>query len=217
MTASIVMRDYRMLQNQTEEDFLIVSSVAKTFKDEYKDYFGDSEKDRSEDYKKMLSQTALSMKQFANSNFKDSTYLDLKDIDQIKAALENFATNDDRVRNFKTELLGDLNEFQKCVEKRYYDKIADYKKKKSMCERKALILEFEKNKLIMERLSKIAWPYDEKTKTYDAQIESLQTQAKQYAQKIYIAERQKPQASEKDILIYQMHMKEKFSKMAECA
>ncbi|MDD3436966.1 MAG: hypothetical protein PHC64_07440 [Candidatus Gastranaerophilales bacterium] len=66
----------------------------------------------------------------------------------------------------------------------------------------------------MDKLTRILWPYDGKTKQYDSQITKCKLQIQQCEQKIATLQESRPTANEKDILIYQMHLKEKYIKAA---
>jgi len=166
------------------------------------------------DYSKILSQTTISLNKFANSHYKTTVMLEPNEIDHIKDSLNNYKSDDSRVTEFKNQLLGDLTDFQKQIKTNYSERIADYRKQQLLCEKQIQILNVEKHKLIMNRLSKIAWPYDDKTKEYDNKIAMLTTQSQQYAQKATQAEQMRPAANEKDVLLYQMKLKDKYSKTA---
>lgn len=166
--------------------------------------------DLNTDCEKILNMTALSIKMFANSYYKKLPFLEPSDIDQIKESLNNYAKSDEKLKEFKKVIIEDLTAFQKQIKANHVQKLADLGRQKQLCERQIVALEFEKNKLIMDRLSKVVWPYDEKTKEYDAKIAALQLQVKKYNQKIEETQQMKPIANEKDILMYRMHLNEKY-------
>lgn len=163
------------------------------------------------DYERMLNLTALSIKMYANSHYKTSAYLEPSEIDQVKIALNNYTKHNEKLEAFKTEIVGDLTEFQNQIKTKHVQRLAELTKEKQFCEKQIRILDCEKHKRITERLSKVLWPYDEKTKEYDHKITKLQIQAEQYANKIAKLQKMRPAANEKDILIYGMHLKEKFA------
>lgn len=167
--------------------------------------------DVSVDYDKMVNMTALSIKMFANSYYKKAPFIETSDIDQIKDSLNNYAKNNVKLADFKNTIINDLTDFQKQIKSNYVKKLADLGKQKQICERQIMSIEFQKNKLIMDRLSKVVWPYDEKTKEFDAQISALDIKVAKLTQKINELQQTKPVADEKDILMYKMHLKEKFS------
>lgn len=212
MVASAILNDYRFYQAKSAEDALTVTNAVEAIRQEYQDYSFVAKPMPKDDCAKILSQTTLSIKKFANSYYKSSAYLEPSEIDHIKDSLKNYASDDERVTAFKREIIDDLSNFQKQIKEKYVAQIADYRKKQQLCEKQIRVYEFEKNKLIMDRLSKIAWPYDAKTKEYDQKIAALESQAQHYAQRALSAQQMRPAANEKDILLYQMQLKEKYSK-----
>ncbi len=198
MTASAFLNDY--LAFSTEEDSV------KSF-----DYTYCSTPSNVEDYGKIFKQTTLSIKKFANAYYKTTTMIEPRDIEQIKVALNNYACKDVKVKEFKRELIEDLTAFQNQINTNYKERIAENKRKKQICERQIQVLEVEKNKLIMDRLSRIEWPYDSKTKEYDTKIAMFELQATQFGQKAEQMQQMRPMANEKEILIYELKLKEKFA------
>lgn len=164
------------------------------------------------DIKKILLQASISLKTLANAYYKETPNLEPNDIDYIKLALNNYKSDNDVINKFKTSLIEDLSDFQSKIRTNYSTRLAEVAKEKQICERKIKVLDFEKHKLIMERLSKVSWPYDAKTKEYDKQIVSLQNKIQKCEQQLLTLQKSKPMANEKDILIYQMHLKERFAK-----
>lgn len=215
MATNVILKNYKVLQDKKNEDEITVSNLSMSLRAENISSCPVTKPDISSDYRKILSQTTLSMNKVANSYYKNSAYLDIREIDQIKDALNNFALNDARTMAFKREIIDDLSDFQKQIKSNYVEKIANLNKQKQDCERQIKIFEFEKNKLIMDRLSKILWPYDQKTKKYDNDISALQAKVTQYTEKIASAQQMRPLANEKDILIYTMRLKNKYSKIFE--
>lgn len=207
MTASV-------LDMKNQEDDHIIQSITSTIKCESVNYLEKiTREDSNNDYEKIINMTTLSMKMFSTSHYKKSAFLDINEVEQIKESIISYSDKDRGISNLKQELINDLTEFQKQIKTNYVERISDMEKQKKLCEKQAMILEYEKNKLIMDRLSKIVWPYDQKTKEYDAQIEKLQIQVQKYQQKITEMQQTKPIANEKDILIYQIKIKEKYKKI----
>lgn len=197
--------DVQTIQNITN---VIKAEVVSSFAKEQRE----AEKDFTADYEKVLNMTTLSMKMFANSYYKSATFLEASDIEQIKDSLNNYTNDSDKVTEFKNAIIDDLTEFQKQIKTNHVQKLAELGKQKQFLEKQIRILDVEKNKLVMERLAKIVWPYDQKTKEYDAKIAKLQMQVQKYAQKIEDLQQMRPAADEKDILLYQMSFKDKFKK-----
>lgn len=162
------------------------------------------------DYEKILSMTSLSIKMFANSFYKASEFLEPSDIEQIKESLNNYANNNEKVEEFKNAILNDLTKFQKQIKVNHVQKIAELERQKQLSEKNLRVIEYEKKKLVMDRLSKVIWPYDAKTKEFDVKIASLQLQVQKYAQKIEELVQKRPAANEKEILLYRMYLNEKY-------
>lgn len=162
------------------------------------------------DYEKILNMTSLSIKMFANSFYKSSEFLEPSDIEQIKDSLNNYVNNNEKVVEFKNAILNDLTKFQKQIKVNHVQKLAELEKQKQFSEKQLRVLEFEKQKLVMDRLAKIAWPYDAKTKEYDNKIAALQIQVQKLAQKIEELQQMRPAANEKEILLYRMYLTEKY-------
>lgn len=162
------------------------------------------------EYGKILDLTTLSMNLFANIYYKDFSFLEPSDIDLIKESLNNYINNSKKVREFKRELIDDLTDFQKEIKENQIQKISELTKQKLLYENQLKILSTQKQKLIISRLSNFKWPFDNEIKKYDNKINNLQNKSKYYAQKMIRLQKMRPSADEKEILLYQMHLKEKF-------
>jgi hypothetical protein len=146
-----------------------------------------------------------------NARYKAYKFIEVADIKQIKTTLSTYTNDDEKVNAFKEELLEDLTNFEKQIKTNHVQKIEELKKEKQFNERQLKVLDFAKHKLIMERLSRVEWPYDAKTKEFDTKIAALQVNIKRLEQKIEEAVKYRPLAKEKEILMYQMQLKEKYS------
>lgn len=186
------------ITNPLKSEF--ISKVQKTPEEEY-----------MAENKRVLSLTSMSIKMLSTSYYKSNTFLEASDIEQIKDSLRNYTRCSDKVNDFKNELIDDLTTFQQQIKTNHFKKLADMAKEKQFLEKQVNVLNFSKHKLIMDRLSKVEWPYDNKTKDYDNKIATLQIKIQKYGQKIEDLQKMRPMATEKDILIYQMHLKEKYS------
>jgi len=216
MSANVTLNDYIALELKKAEDNNVVKSITHAIKKEYENCYPNEKteekpEDIAKDYAKILNMTNLSLKMFANSHYKLSPSLESSDIEQIKKSLNNYANKHETIVALKKELINDLTEFQTQIKTKHIQKIASLKEQKQLCEKQAQIYDFQKNKLIMDRLSKIVWPYDAKTKEYDSKIATLQSQINQCTQKILDLQQKRPMANEKDILLYQMYLKEKYA------
>lgn len=203
-----------LIDLNNQEDINTMKHATKAIRSEFIAYYnkaGKNEEDLSGLYSKILQMTNLSIKMYANSHYKTTAYLENLDIDQIKASLQNYANDNEKINEFKKAIIEDLSLFQKKIKETHLQKIVEMNKQKQLLEKQIRIWDYEKNRLIAERLSKIMWPYDSKTKEYDAKILTTQGQIKIIAEKLENLRQTKPMANEKDILLYQMHLKEKFA------
>lgn len=216
MAQSTFLNDPRILLAETEEDIVTIAKAANEIHKEF-NFCSSTTPAKTEEYSKIFRQTTLSLKKFANSHYKTTAALEPTEIEQIKACLNNYACDDERVAEFKKQIIDDLSTFQAQIKVSYTEKIAEYHKKRQFCEKQIRVYEYEKNRIIMDRLSKIVWPYDEKTKDLDNKIATLQVQIQQYTNKAKTASQMRPAANEKEILLYEMQLKEKFSKLINAA
>ena len=212
MTTNFALNNYMALELKNSKDAETLANITNVIKSNFKE-FKLPEEDISKDYNGLLSQAILMLKNFSNASWKNSKFLNATDIDQIKVVLKNYKNNSTRVVEFKKELIADLTGFQNQIKTNHAQKLDDYKKKHRLCRIQLAGLDAEKNALIMERLSKIVWPYDAKTKEYDNKIAKLEALEKQYARKIEDMKKTQPMANERDILLYQMHLKEQYKEI----
>ncbi len=202
MTANASLRDYTILEFLDEisvpgNSELIAFSQENEFKKEYKE---------------ILNYATSSINNCANSKYKAHAFLEESDIEKIKNALNNFVNKSEKVNQFKQALIEDLTNFQKQIKVNHVQNISDLAEEKEFCEKQIKIVEFAKHKLVMSRLTKMAWPYDEKTKEYDKKIETLTTKLKNIENSIEIAKTMKPMAKEQEIMNYQIELEKKFGK-----
>lgn len=203
------------LDLKNAEDIITIQNITNVIKhDIVNPFFKEKEEisdsaDCTSEYEKIFNLTSLSLKMFANSYYKSQPFLEVSDIEQIKESLNNYPNEDTKVKEFKTAIIKDLTIFQQQIKSNHVQRLAELTKQKQFLDKQVRILDFEKNKLIMDRLSKVSWPYDHKTKEYDAKIAKLQMQAKKFEQKIEELKSKKPTANEKDIILYQMALREK--------
>jgi hypothetical protein len=213
MTASATLNEYLASEAKTLEDIKTITAATDVIKQEFVSCYPkevENVEEVEKNYKTVFKMTTMSIKMHSTSYYKDRACLDAKDIDQIKTALENFKNNNEKVINFKNELINDLSFFQEQIRNSHVQRLAALIKEKKLLAKELNVLNFQKHKLIMDRLSKILWPYDENTKEYDAKITATEMKIGQYTQKIERMQTSRPMANEKDILIYQMHLKEKY-------
>lgn len=202
--SSNVMKEYMAVQDKKrQQDYSsdVIAFISKAG-------IGDT---LNHDFAKIVKHTTMSMKNMACAYYKAGTFLDVADIEQIKVSLNNFTVDDLKVCQFKAELVSDLTGIQKKIESKHAEKLRKMVEEKTMYERQIKVLDFAKNKLIMDRLSKIQWPYDSKTQEFDAKISGLNARVENLSRRLEEAKKMRPSADEKDILIYQMEIREKYS------
>lgn len=164
-----------------------------------------------QDYAKILKMTNMSIKMYANIYYKSLTYLEPSDIEAIKQALSDYHNSQETVEDFKQDVIQDLTEFQQQIKNNHTKRIIEWTKKKILYERQIAILIKEKEQRIKQMISNLVWPYDRKTRSYDTQIKLLKLKAQKCAQKAAEIQALRPAANEKEILLFQMHLKEKYS------
>lgn len=169
------------------------------------------EQSYTQDYARLVDLTEESISKYTSSQYKFTNCLEPNEIEQIKKALKKYTNDNEKVNAFKKEILEDLTAFQQNILTSHKERIIEVAKEKETCEKQMRICESEKNRLIMDRLSKIVWPYDETTKEYDAKIAQLQAKVQQYSNKIETLKTMRPSANERDILLFKLQLKEKFS------
>jgi len=212
--AQAILNNFQILQEKNEQDAITVTNVAAKIREEFGDFKVVAVQEPKEDCNKVVNHTTLALKKFSNSQFKMTTSLDASDIEQIKNALKNFACECEHSKQIKNEIINDLTAFQKQINTTHFQNIAEYAKQKQAFEKEVKVLDYAKNKLISDRLSKILWPYDSKTKEYETKIAALQTKIQQCEQKIAYSKKMRPVANAKDILLYEMKLKEKYLQSA---
>lgn len=158
--------------------------------------------------------TSMSIKMLANSHYKSGEFLEPSDIEQIKCSLKNYTTYSDKVQSFKLAIITDLTKFQKQIQANHEYRLEELTKQKMIHERQLKIAEFEKNKLVMDRLAKIVWPFDAKTKELDGKIATLKLHLQKLEQKLDEQKQMRPSANEKEVLLYRMYINEKYNKKA---
>ena len=213
MTLNTAFKDSILLDFQDIENNKSIDDASLIIRNGLVNFFSamKEEQNYTKDYEEMLDLTEVSIKKYANSQYKFATSLEPSEIELIKKSLSNYVNSNEKADSFKKEMLEDLTEFQKQILTNHKQKIVDFAKEKQTYEKQILILECAKNKLIMDRLSKIVWPYDAKTKEYDQKIAQLQAKLQQYTSKIENLKAMRPAANERDILLYKLHLKEKFT------
>lgn len=197
---------------ETEENKSI-EEASNILKQGLAKYFSTMQNEREYEQarEKMLNYTINSIKKYAYYSLKTHAFLEPYEVEQVKKALVNYTSTCEQANEFKKELLEDLTKFQHQIMNDKSEKLIELVKEKDNYEKQIKVLEYEKSALIRERLAQIAWPYDAKTKRYDQKIAQLQAKVEQYSKKITNSRNMRAVATEKDILLYKMHLKEKFA------
>jgi len=166
----------------------------------------------SEDYTEiaidlLVDKIAAALKTAANQQFKGTTFLEPNEVEDVKKILE--AEHCDNTK--KAELEKELTKFQNGIISNYKQKLNELDEKKIAVENQLATLTSQKNSLVMKRLSKMLWPFNAETAKYEAKIEVLKTQLAKFQQKIEAIESMRPAAGEKDLLLFNVQLKEKFN------
>lgn len=219
MVANASLENYIELILKNEEDIKTIKNVTELIKNEFISNYAQTEKqaevDCTKDYEKLLNLTKMSMRMFANSYYKASTFIEVSDIEQIKSSLKNYKNDYKKVNEFKKQLIADLTNFQTQIKTNHLNKISTLSKEKDLMEKQVKVLEYKKHKIVMERLSNILWPYCKETTECTQKIAVLEAKIQQTTQRIEHLKTLRPMANEKEIMMYQMHLKEKYSVQKE--
>lgn len=204
--------DFRLWLEKTYQDEVTVQKAAQGFQQEFASYKIVSKPENTEECNKLVTHTAMTINKHSNSFYKNSTCLEPHDIEQIKNALKNYKCDSPAVLNIKNALIEDLTGFQREIVEFHNKNISEMKKERQLLEKQLRICEYDKHKLISDRLSKIMWPYDAKTKEFDEKISALQKKIEFLGQKIQQQKSLRPIADAKTVLLYELKLKEKFLK-----
>ena len=210
MVLNCIIEDSGAIAKKNSEDTITMSKVSDFIGQEYKKVCSPIA-DLETHYGKILSQTTLSLRRMANSFNRTSEYLEVSDVEHIKDALNKYASNDDRVKAFKNVIIDDLTDFQKQIRANHIKKMADYNGKRQLCEKQIAHIVAEKKQLTPGFLN-IFGADAKKIKECDSKINALKSQLQQHINKVVIVQQSPPIADEKDILIYQMQLKDKYGK-----
>jgi len=157
---------------------------------------------------KILHLAILSLKTFSNAFHKETCYISRGDIEKIQSALANYKNTEEKSKLFKQELMEDLNTFKKQLDTKTCQQIISIEKqaasyKEQIKQLKTQTYEAEKN--LLNRL--VGNPIK---KENDAKIALINLRIEQYAKQVQELKTNGTTANEKEILLYQMHLKEKY-------
>lgn len=191
----------------SQHDSLLAMNIASsfdalTFEDVAKEGLSEPQLDMVVD--KILS----AITDMANIQYKGSSYVEPREIEQVKMLLETEQCD----ATAKKEIQQELTKFQESIQTNYKSTIAKYRNIKMELEEQVDILEQEKSKIVSRRISQFLWPFTDSTRAYDGKIYNLKCKIKSCDAKIEEASSMRPMAREKEIIKFNMQMKEKFSK-----
>lgn len=214
MTTNFAFKDTFFLELEgTETENKSIESASIVLRTGLAKFYSTMQEERNykQECERILDFTEAALNRYSNYGNKLNLSLEVSEIEQIKKALTGYAHNSKQAEAFKKDILSDLTKFQQQVLTVPRQKIMEFVKEKDIIEKQIRVLEYEKNKIITDRLSKILWPFDAKTKSYEQEIAKLQRKLEQYTNKIRNAQTMRAAANEKDIMIYKMQLKEKFA------
>lgn len=144
----------------------------------------------------------------ANIQYKGSSYVEPREIEQVKMILESEQCD----VTAKKEIEKELTKFQETIQANYKETISKYRNIKMELEEQVDLFEQQKNKIVSKRISQFLWPFNESTRAYDGKIYNLKCKIRSCEIKMEEASSMRPMAREKEIIKFNMQMKEKFSK-----
>lgn len=169
----------------------------------------------TEDVNAILELTSASIKMHATCDYKPVAFIDATDIENIKRTLAQYQDDDARIHQIKYAIIEDLSYFQSELTLNHEERLKAFKSKKAELEKQLRVVDYAKKKLVSQRLARLAWPYDDKTQQYDGLIAKFELQLKKLNSKIEEEIKLRPMANEKDILKYQLHLKESVAELSQ--
>ena len=214
MTANASTNEYKRLEQLSGGNFDALKNVTEAIKKEFSNSnpIQKSIETSVEDCNKILSHTTMTIKMYANSAFKKSEFLEISEIDRIKSSLAVYLNKDQKVEAFKNELLEDLTDFQQQIKTNHTQKIVELTKQKQQYERELNALKSKGYKPKKETFLQIVWSTNAQEQEHARTLATTQAKIEQLSQKLAELQQTRPLANAKDILLYRMYMKEKYSK-----
>lgn len=155
----------------------------------------------------LVNKIASALNTVATQQFKGNTFIEPLEIENIKKSIKTENCSNEK----KAELEKELTKFQNEITANYKQKLAELDEKRIAIENQLLTLTKIKNSLVMKRVSQMLWPFNAETAKYESKIASLKIQLAKCEQKIQEIEAMRPAAGEKDLLLFQVQLKEKFN------
>lgn len=152
------------------------------------------------DFNVVINSVVRSMNKTASVPYKQTKFLEPCEIEEIRQSLSG---ND--------IIAKELESFQEQINLNYTQRVKTLNEEKMQCIQQMEMFEDAKQKIVMKRASQMLWPLNEETKEYDRKINAMKFQIERYSQKIELVTSMRPAATEKDILIFQTQLKQKFN------
>lgn len=138
---------------------------------------------------------------------KSSAFLELDEIEGLKNSLSDNLFSVQMVSIVKDE----LTKFENQIKENHSKKIQEINEERASIDSQIDELNSLKQEIMTKRLSQMLWPFDERTKMIDKKIGALKLKDQRCSEKISETLIMAPVASEKDILIFQTQMEQKFA------
>lgn len=192
----------------TNENKIVTFNTANSFESLTYDEVAD--KGLSEEQIDIVVNKILSaITNMATSKCKESSYLDINEIEHLK---KSHPALQDCDYNVKRAIEKELNGFQNEIQERHKENLKKHFEQKHSIEKQITVLEYRKKKIVEERISKFLWPFNDETKACDGKIYNLKCQMRTCLLKIAEVEKLRPMAKENDITKFNLKLKEKYAK-----
>ncbi len=165
---------------------------------------------------KILKLAIISLKSHSNAFYKENCSLDNADLESIKQALINYRNTQERSDLFKKELIENISGFQTKLREKSSKQISSLQQqifsyKKEILKLKEEIEQSEKKTSLIEKFAQTHLNANSIRKQLEAKISLINLKIENLQQQINKILAEGAVASEKDILLYQMELKEKYS------
>jgi len=155
----------------------------------------------------IINMVVSKMNSIASLSYKCSKFLEPVEIKKIQESLKIHVEKSENIKAVKNE----LELFQEQIQIVYERRISQQKKERLYYEDQINRLETAKKEVMGANLSRMLWPHDERTKRFNTTIASLKAKIVKCNFKLRQLTSMRPAANEKDILVFQMQLKNKFA------
>lgn len=145
---------------------------------------------------------------FACLSHKTFKFVEPKEIEVIKNVILKIYRVPTKTRE---ALENELTKFEEEIKQDFRVKVLEYNEKRIACEEQADKLQTEKKKFILRNLLKFSSSFYKSIEIFDRKIKKLKMQANRYSDYIMLTGVTRPVAQEKDILLFKIHLKQKFA------